>query len=104
MSKGTIEITVEFEGDMAFYNFSGSRSLAATSGGLLNFEPPPRRAPATISMRVVTPDGRTRDTLLFRNHEFWEAVAPGRDYVGAHTFQLGKSGKVSELVYLKPTE
>ena len=55
-------------------------------------------------MRVATPEGGTSDTLLIRNHEFWNAFDPKRDYVAAHTFDLGKSGKVSELVYLKPTE
>ncbi len=47
--------------------------------------------------------GETSDTLLIRNYEFWNVFDPKRDYVATHTFDLGKSGKVSELVYLKGT-
>lgn len=104
--EGTIQVSVVFEPHLAFYDFSYAKELSSvlSNGGLLGIEPPPGRVPATTSVQVVMSDGRTTDALVIDNDQFWNAVDPNRGYVATHTFQLGKSGKVSELIYLKPTE
>lgn len=103
VTEGTFQISVEFETQVN-YNYSYSQSLTSIFNGVLGIQPPPPKLPAQMFLQVVTPDGKKSDTLVVRNGEFWSAVDPDRDYVAAHTFDLGKSGKVSELVYLRPTE
>lgn len=105
VTDGTIEVSVENEGAFDYLDFNYSVNLATFGGGgLLGIHPPPRRHLAKMLLQVVTPNGERSNTLIVRNDEFWSAVDPDRDYVAAHTFDLGKSGKVSELVYLRPTE
>ncbi|MCH8184782.1 MAG: hypothetical protein IH862_01630 [Chloroflexi bacterium] len=105
VTDGTIEVSVENEGAFDYLDFNYSVNLATFGGGgLLGIHPPPRRHLAKMLLQVVTLNGKRSDTLVVRNDDFWEAVDPDRDYVAAHTFDLGKTGKVSELVYPKPTE
>lgn len=91
VEEGTVEVSIEFEGDLAYYNYSYSLSLASNPDGLMGVSPPPSRLPATISMRVVTSAGRTSDTLVIRNDEYWFAFAHTEtDFVGVHEFDLSK--------------
>lgn len=99
VNEGTIEVAVEFEGEQSYYNFNYSDNLTSVVDGLLGLHPP-GNYPATITIQVVTPDGRKSDTLLIKNDEFWEAVEKtDKDYVGSHEFILGKSKNITYLVY-----
>lgn len=93
VGQGMIEVYVEFEDNLSHYDYSYSVNLVSIRDGLLGLHPPPSSDSATIFIQVVIPDGRTSDTLLFKNDEYWDAVAvTEQDFVASHEFVLGKSG------------
>jgi len=97
--EGTIEVLVEYR-DFPDRNYRYAIDLASIQDGLLALYPPPSHIPATVSLRVVTLDGRTSDTLEIRNKEYWDAVERSTiDYVAIHTFDLNKKDQMSEINY-----
>lgn len=102
INEGIIEVWTEFEGSLSYYNSGYSVNVATIQDGLLGLHPPPRNDyPATMSLRIVMPDGRTSDTLVIENDEYWVAVAAtSRDFVATHQFDLAKSDVSSTLDYL----
>ena len=93
VGQATIEVYVEFEDNLSHYDYSYSVNLVYIRDGLLGLHPPPSSDSATIFIQVVIPDGRTSGTLLFKNDEYWDAVAvTEQDFVASHEFVLGKSG------------
>lgn len=96
VTEGTIEISTEFPGDLVYYNYQYSVNLSSVQNGLLALYPPPSHTPATVLLQVITPDGKTSDTLVIKNDEFWKAVAATeRNFVASHKFDLRKSGEVT---------
>ena len=101
INQGVIEVWTEFEESLSYYNSGYWVDVATIQDGLLGIHPPPPNDyPATMSLRIVMPDGRTSDTLVVENDEYWDAVAAtSRDFVAAHQFDLAKSGVSSTLDY-----
>ena len=101
INEGIIEVWTEFEGSLSYYNSGYSVDVATIQDGLLGIHPPPPNDyPATMSLRIVMPDGSTSDTLVIENDEYWDAVAStSRDFVATHQFDLAKSGVSSKLDY-----
>lgn len=101
ITDGVLAVSTEFEGSWSYYDSKYSVDVATIQDGLLSVSPPPRSYRATMSFRVVMPDGRTSDTLLIQNDEYWVAVvATSREFVAIHRFDLAKSGVSSDAVYL----
>ncbi len=100
VEEGTLEVSIEYEGDLAYLDDSYSVDVATISNGLLGMHPPPTRHPATLFIQVKSPAGVVSDRLVVKNTDFWNAVDAERDYVAIHRFQLGKSDVTSDLAYL----
>ena len=96
VDEGTLEVSVEYEGDLAYLDFSYCVDLATIRGGLLGLHPSSR---ATLFLQVVSPEGGRSDRLVVKGTDFWNAVDPDRNYVATHTFQLGKGDMISDVAY-----
>ena len=103
VQEGTVEVFIEYA-EIPERNFQDSFDLAYFQG-LIPVGGAPEHISATLSIRVVTPDGRVSDTLVIRNDEY--ALALGdTEFVGVHEFDLGKTGVTTNLklitIHIKP--
>ncbi len=94
---GVVEYSVVYT-NIPGRNRTSEVKPASFHDGLLPVYPPPAHIPATVSLRVVTPGGRTSDTLVVRNDEYWQAFAPNEvDFVVVHEFDLSKTEQTTKL-------
>lgn len=96
---GTIEASVEFEGDASYYNYSYSANLLSVPEGLLDIHPPTSKYSAKINLHVVSSTGEKSDMLIIDNNTFWDnlhVIHP--DYVAIHEFEIGEEGIITEII------
>ncbi len=96
--EGTVEALIE-NAVFPERNFQDSFDLTSFPDGLIPVHPTtPEHIPATLSIRVVTPDGGVSDTLVIRNDEWGLAFVDSElDFVAVHEFDLSKTGVTTNL-------
>lgn len=95
----TIEVSVKYK-EFPDWNYSYSVRISSLQGALLAVYPPTKHIPSVVELQVKSASDRDSDILIIKNYEFWSAVGvTDNNYVGKHTFKLGKSGKTNNLTY-----
>ena len=99
VEEGIIEVLVDYQ-DFPDRNYQYTVNLASIQDGLLPLNPPPSHIPATISLKMKTPNGNTSDTLMIKNGQYWQAIEnTQQDYVATHQFDLNQNGTITNIVY-----